>query len=170
MSTLLPTPDAPMMKKTSPGFTSKLTSSRTLLGPKDFLMLRNWIKAKIVASSSAGAGGARLARDGARAAPARVHALGAGLAVEGAAAAGAGVVAVRAGLAAHLTAAARTGEDGTGVRLGDEHASAALAVGAADERGTGLARARSRRRLRARGLRARRPTRPGGRSAGTPGG
>ena len=38
MSTLLPTPDAPMMKKTSPSFTSKLTPSSTVFGPKDFLM------------------------------------------------------------------------------------------------------------------------------------
>ena len=43
MSTLLPTPEAPMMKNTSPSCTSKLTSSRTGFGPKAFRMLRNSI-------------------------------------------------------------------------------------------------------------------------------
>src|ERR1700722_9567804 len=43
MSTLLPPPDAPMMKKTSPVWTSKLTPSRTVLGPKDLTMFLNWI-------------------------------------------------------------------------------------------------------------------------------
>ena len=38
MSTLLPTPDAPMMKKTSPSCTSKDTSSRTGFAPNDFEM------------------------------------------------------------------------------------------------------------------------------------
>ena len=36
MRTLLPTPEAPMMKKTSPSRTSKETPSMTSLGPKAF--------------------------------------------------------------------------------------------------------------------------------------
>src|SRR5690606_3095288 len=43
MSTLLPTPEAPMMKKTSPLPTSKLTSDSTRFEPKDLLMLRKEI-------------------------------------------------------------------------------------------------------------------------------
>src|SRR5262245_57803768 len=43
MSTLLPTPDAPMMKNTSPSCTSKLTPFNTVLGPKAFFTLRNEI-------------------------------------------------------------------------------------------------------------------------------
>src|ERR1051325_7995137 len=39
MRTLLPTPDAPMMKKTSPSWTSKLTPRRIAFSPKDFLTL-----------------------------------------------------------------------------------------------------------------------------------
>src|SRR4029079_10790106 len=43
MSTLLPTPDAPMMKKTCPVGTSNETSWRTVLGPNDLMMFLNWI-------------------------------------------------------------------------------------------------------------------------------
>src|SRR5678810_1140227 len=43
MSTLLPTPEEPMMKNTSPSRTSKLTPSSTTLSPKDFLTLTNEI-------------------------------------------------------------------------------------------------------------------------------
>src|SRR5450631_3247081 len=46
MSTLLPTPEAPMMNSTSPSRTSKLTSSKTALGPKDFLMCLNSIRTR----------------------------------------------------------------------------------------------------------------------------
>ena len=43
MSTLLPTPEPPMMTKTSPSWTSKLTPFSTCFGPNDFLMPRNEI-------------------------------------------------------------------------------------------------------------------------------
>src|SRR5258706_12623054 len=43
MSTLLPTPEAPMMKKTSPSLTSKLTPLSTVFAPNDFLTFRNEI-------------------------------------------------------------------------------------------------------------------------------
>src|SRR6187431_443007 len=43
ISTLLPTPEAPMMKNTSPAFTSKLTSRSTCLSPKDLETARKEI-------------------------------------------------------------------------------------------------------------------------------
>jgi hypothetical protein len=48
MRTLFPTPDAPMMKNTSPGCTSNETSSRTALGPNALAMFRK----RIMASSA----------------------------------------------------------------------------------------------------------------------
>lgn len=41
MSTLFPTPEAPMMKNTSPWFTPNETPLRTVFGPNDFLMFMN---------------------------------------------------------------------------------------------------------------------------------
>src|ERR1019366_7755947 len=59
MRTLLPTPEAPMMKSTSPSWTSKLTSDRTAFDPNALEMFLNAIKGPSRASPLEGRSGSR---------------------------------------------------------------------------------------------------------------